>query len=263
MWIEAKVCRIFPVRVLISCKRLNVRLDEQDIDAFWGELQSSGANKGVLYSFGGFTRPALEKAQALDICCCKLYKNQPPDLPESLVLKFYCCTPKFRIRLGELPDEIWGFTTFNDLFSFRLSSETSPTVLDHLSEIYCKGEKAAIEVATKSREFPQSWSSGIEISTIHEGAPLFLSVLVEGAWEVYRGKLEAHLLDGSYSFTSGEFQGSQMSPWVDLRGPHPGPAWELVEDPPVKIEPGVGIFILEGGDFRQKAIEYYGPNASR
>lgn len=136
VWVEAKVCQIFPVKILISCKRWAKKLNEQDIDAFLGELHSSGEHKGVLYSFSGFTEPALEKALALGICCCKLYKHQPPDLPESLLFRMYCCTQQFRLALSEVPSAGWGFKTFGDLLLFRPSHENNKTVLDYLSDVY-------------------------------------------------------------------------------------------------------------------------------
>lgn len=48
VWIEARICGVFPVKVLVSCKRWDRKLNEQDIDAFVGELRSSGAHKGVI-----------------------------------------------------------------------------------------------------------------------------------------------------------------------------------------------------------------------
>src|SRR3990167_7095920 len=50
VWIEAKVCKHYPVKIYLSCKRLKRKMNEQDIDAFNGELISSGAHKGVIYS---------------------------------------------------------------------------------------------------------------------------------------------------------------------------------------------------------------------
>gem|GEM_PF-1982878 len=54
VWIEARIGP-FPVAILVSCKRLKRKINEQDLDAFIGELSSSGAHKGVLYSLAGRT----------------------------------------------------------------------------------------------------------------------------------------------------------------------------------------------------------------
>jgi hypothetical protein len=78
VWIKATLCGIFPITVLVSCKRHRRKLHEGDIDSFIGELGSSRANLGVIYSFRGFTTPALEKAKARGICCCRLYRMSLP-----------------------------------------------------------------------------------------------------------------------------------------------------------------------------------------
>jgi len=98
VWVDAKVCGIFNISVLISCKHKSRKLSVQDIDTFIGELHSTGANKGVLYSYSGFTQPAIEKAREGDIplslvsvrtcrasqtpndfllLLCKLFQDQP------------------------------------------------------------------------------------------------------------------------------------------------------------------------------------------
>src|SRR4051794_21313108 len=63
VWIEARICDHFVVKILVSCKRYSRKVDSQMLDAFIGELLSSGAHKGVIYSLVGFTRGALAKAK--------------------------------------------------------------------------------------------------------------------------------------------------------------------------------------------------------
>src|SRR5436305_14130505 len=62
VWIDTTVGGVIPLSVLVSCKRLKRRLDQQHVDAFHGELLGSRASKGVLYSFSGFTPEAVSKA---------------------------------------------------------------------------------------------------------------------------------------------------------------------------------------------------------
>jgi hypothetical protein len=261
VWIEARVCQLFPIKVLISCKRWGKKLDEQDIDAFVGELRSSGAQKGVIYSFSGFTEPAIRKAKVLDICCCKLYDSRPPDIPESLFFSVYCCTPVFRIALLEQPDRAWGIKTFDDLFALRFSGDKEGiTLIDQLATIYQEGEMEATSEMIDSRQFPKPWQVVVEFTTEEKEKPLTLKIAVEGNWKVYRGRLEAHLLKGSYSFTTGEFFGEQSLPMIDMRGPEPGPGWELVQNPPAKIELNSAVFALTEGHFREAAIRQLGPH---
>src|SRR5262245_60861561 len=59
IWVDTSIGGVIPLSILISCKRYKRRLDQQHVDAFHGELLSSGANKGVLYSYSGFTSDAI------------------------------------------------------------------------------------------------------------------------------------------------------------------------------------------------------------
>jgi Restriction endonuclease len=54
VWIEVKVLGHFPITIYVSCKDVNRPLSQQSLDAIIGELRSSGANLGVVYSTGGF-----------------------------------------------------------------------------------------------------------------------------------------------------------------------------------------------------------------
>ena len=87
VWVEAKFGQHFPIKILLSCKYWEEKLNVQDIDAFLGELRSSGAHKGVIYARTGFTQPAIGKALANDVWCCLLYRNQPPDLPDAATIR--------------------------------------------------------------------------------------------------------------------------------------------------------------------------------
>ena len=78
VWIEASMGP-FSIKMLVSCQRPKRKIDEQDIDAFIGELWSSGAHKVVLYSLMGFTTLAVEKARSQAISCCKLCRNEPAE----------------------------------------------------------------------------------------------------------------------------------------------------------------------------------------
>ena len=41
---------------------------------------------GVIYSSKGFNDTAIEKAGVNAIACCRLYRNEPSELPDSLAL---------------------------------------------------------------------------------------------------------------------------------------------------------------------------------
>ncbi|MFH1126096.1 MAG: restriction endonuclease [Candidatus Altiarchaeota archaeon] len=255
VWVEA-IVGIFPVKILISCKRLKRRINEQDMDAFVGELLSSGAHKGVVYAFSGFTAPAITKAKTLGISCCKLYQNSPAELPDSLMFVFYCCGQSWRLRLNGEAFDHWGTTSFDEVFSIRNQSGDPRTVLEMLLASFTEEEERVVRDATGIGRFPEDWTASLEIRTgSNDVAPLRISL--DGKWKVYRAKLEAHLLDGTYSFTENLFAGSQTSPWIDTQGPDPGPGWELITDPPTRLQPGVGMFILKGGKIKEGLIEHF------
>ena len=76
VWIETRFGGHIPIKILVSCKRKKAKLSQQDIDAFRGELLSSNAGMGILYSFSGFTKPALEKRNALEFPAAVYISNR-------------------------------------------------------------------------------------------------------------------------------------------------------------------------------------------
>lgn len=255
VWIEAMI-GIFPVKILISCKRLNRKINEQDMDAFVGELRSSGAHKGVVYAFSGFNGPAITKAKMLGISCCKLYQNSPAELPDSLIFVFYCCNQSWRFWWKSEAVDHWGKASFEEVFSIKNLSDDPKTVLEMLLARFTEEEERVVRDATLAGRFPENWTASLEIRPgSDEVSPLIISV--DGIWKVYKAKLEAHLLNGSYSFTENLFAGSQTSPSIDTQGSHPGPGWELIAEPPICLKPGVGMVILKGGNIREGLLEHF------
>jgi restriction endonuclease len=260
VWVEAKVCYHFPINVLISCKRLKRKLNQKDIDAFNGELFSSEARLGVLYSYSGFAANAIEKAKKLGISCCKLFENESPDIPLNLIfLSSYCCTPRISLSVVSPLDQHWNIKTWNDLFSLQFNAQGSPmAVIDAIVRSYFKGEKEALERAKKNL-FPPNWGEILECS---EDTPdkKSIKIIIRGNWNIYEGRLEAHLLEGSYNFTSGEFLGSLSTPAIDTQSSHPGPGWNLLDAPPTKrpSKPIRGVVILSGGNAKGPLLDQLG-----
>ena len=193
VWIEARIGP-FPVNILVSCKWLKRKINEQDLDAFIGELSSSGAHKGVLYSLAGFTAPAIAKARSQGISCCKLYRNEPAELPDSLFLTLYCCAGSFAVQLNPEALEDWGDATLEEVLALSdntLGLVVAP-VLDMLIEDASAQERVAIEQTLKSGTLPQGWTSGV---TIEAGKPpvVPLQIGLDFRWRVYRARLEGHI----------------------------------------------------------------------
>jgi len=254
VWVETKVLGHFALKILISCKRWKRRLSQGDLDAFRGELISSNCQLGVLYSYSGFSKPAVEKAKKLGICCCRLYENQSADIPESIFLRAYCFCPVFSIALGGEPAESWNLKTWNDLFSMTLEKRNNAPVIDYLDNEFRANQDKYSKPPAGSL-FPQAWS---QETVIKDAEGNILKIIVQGAWKVYEGKLNAYLLKGSYSFTNKDFVGRQALPFVDLRGPTPGEGWELVDHPPPGISGPTAVMILFGGSIKDNLVKEMG-----
>jgi len=261
VWIEAKVCNHFPLKVLISCKRLKRKIDQQDIDAFNGELISSEARLGVLYAYSGFTSNAMEKAKKLGVSCCRLFDNEPADIPRNLVfIDSYCCTSRISVSVMAPLDRQWNLTTWNELFSLQCEDAGLPlSVIDAISRSYRDGEK---EVVSKASEtfFPLNWVRVLECIK-EEPNKKTIKIIIRGSWNVYEGRLKAHLLKGSYNFSSQEFLGSISTPSVDTQSSHPGPGWTLLKVLPEKstMKSIRGLFIMSGGNVKESLLEQLGP----
>lgn len=260
VWVDVKVCRHFPIKILVSCKRYKRKLNQKDIDAFNGELISSGAQLGVIYSYSGFGVNAIAKAKKLGINCCRLFENHPADIPESLIfMSSYCCSPRISVSVVAPLDPYWKIKKWNDLFSLTFSDGGTPlSVIDAIVRSYRTGENEALEKIKKDF-FPSNWARILEC-TDDAKENKSLKIIIRGYWNIYEGRIEAHLLNGSYNFTSGEFMGSLSTPVVDTYSSHPGPGWTLLKKLPSKssLRPLRGMFIKTGGDAKSALIEQLG-----
>jgi len=261
VWVEAKICQHFPVKVLISCKRYKRKLNQQDIDAFNGELISSEAQLGVIYSYSGFGQNAIEKAKKLGISCCRLFENQPTDIPDSLFfMSSYCCSPRIVLSIVAPLDPYWKIKTWNDLFTLSFIDNGSPLlVIEAIMRSYHLGEAQSLETI-ESDFFPSDWARVLEC-TDEDNKNKSLKIIIRGHWNIYEGRIEAHLLDGSYNFTSGEFLGSLSTPYIDTHSSHPGPGWTLLKELPSKaaLRPLRSMLIKNSGDVKSALTDQLGP----
>lgn len=237
VWIETTACKMFPLSILVSCKRLRRKIDQSHIDTFYGELNSSRANIGVLYSYSGFTVPAISKARELGIHCCHLFQNEAPEIPKVLTLEAYHCRSSISLSVDHERLAGWGIENWGDLFNVQCpSEETNIAVVDLISRLYIEAEKSSVEATKWGVEVPQPFNVGIEITSETRSLDS-VRIFAHGKWDFYRARLEAYLLNGSYSFTAEKFVGEIAMPAVDRLSPEPGPGWEAIEAPPA-MKPG-------------------------
>ncbi len=219
VWIDIRVLGgFFVLKMLVSCKRKKASLSQQDIDAFVGELRSSGANKGVMFSYRGFTQPALKKAARLGISCCGLFEDRPADLPQVLMFSGYI----FRERVSF---ELHGATYAEVAQGLEPPNGLDADGRSVLSDLIAHYESQRPTVQSVIDAEPVSWGS--EVTFSHESDPPVVIRLRSG-WEIYRARREACLLNGAYSFTDETFAGGMSMPWIDMWSDHPGPGWDLI-----------------------------------
>lgn len=258
VWVETSFGGVFPLKILISCKRLRRPVNEQDIDAFAGELASSGAHKGVLYSFRGFTSPALEKAATLGICACRLLQNEAADIPSQLPFYAFCVVPAISVGLVAPPPPNRPLSTFADLFSLRSGTdESGPPFGSFVASVLIQAHADALAALTPADALP---SVREKVVTIHDnsGEVPDIKVYIGLRWLVYRGTAFMNLLNGSYSYTTGQFVGTEA---ITLRPPAqlPDTAWELVEGAQEVTEAWGVTFRKPLGDVPQILQDILGP----
>src|ERR1019366_1641336 len=256
VWIEAKVCGMFPVKILVSCKRKRRPLNEQDIDAFIGELRSSGAHKGVLYSFAGFTAGALEKAERLGICCCRLLRRTAASLPPSVIFQVFHCRPEITVGFSRPLDPRWGLTSFEDLLALKMPGpDGEESVLDFMARIFVERFKTSSHQRGPAVALPPDWQQGIGIRD-NDGEREDITLVLKGTWAIYTTRAEAVLFDGTYSVSGGGFVGPPSGPLPGKADPRP--SWTRLESP-ADTDGLMGITLSQGlGDIREILRESFG-----
>lgn len=257
VWVEAMICQMFPIKIYVSCKFTNTKINEQDMDAVIGELRSSGANKGVIYSKIGFTDEAIIKAAKVDISCCKLYDNQPPDLPEFLLLKQYLVRSAICFKIVKMDTENPP-KTYDDLFKVEIKNingdKNKILFLDRVVILLQKLEKHAMKEENKECLLPKDWVITSELETHNNKGKIKIKLGIH--WKIFEAKLRAWLTNGSYSFTEKIFIGEQTSPVIDIQSAYPGNGWQLLEKRP-EISGSFMVIFFNNGDYKNALLENF------
>src|SRR6266542_1344050 len=217
VWIESSVAG-FPIRILVSCKYYNKKLSQQDIDAFIGELRSSGANKGVIYSKHGFYEDAIKKAKINEIACCILLQDANPSelIPDKLTIPVYA-------RRGRISCNATGLD-FKLNVSLFLKSKNRRT-----------GRRMWLDIADATKRMIHE-NDNEQMSTVLRAAssisPRPVELQINYTWVYYRAEVEALLVSGSYNFSDNLFKGTITSPMIDRMNPDLGVGWTRLEAKP-------------------------------
>lgn len=238
VWVEAKIAGHFPVSILISCKDYGRKVNVQQMGAFINEVQSTGASTGVIYARNGFSEAAVEKARAYGMSCCRLYENEPADMPMVLTFQQFVSKPQFQHQVTYVRN-VPSILTWGELYDLAL--RTDGTVMNALDEALRDLQNNWLETLVV-RRLPQGARRSLVLALNDDGI-VHIDVILKYAH--YRGRIEAQLIAGSYCVTDGSFLGSQTGPVIDTWSLHPGPGWEAVEpDTPV---PANAVILVFGG----------------
>jgi len=252
--VETTLLNQFPIKILISCKRIMKKLNQNDIDTFLGNLHSSEAAFGMIYSYSGFTKYAIEKAENIGtICCCNLYENRPPEIPQVIIMSSYCCIPRISFEVHGDIDERSKLKTYNDLFFQDIINAKGKKIIDVLSEKY---HEATEELRKKATDKPFLMDWKVPIGCFNDDFSNIELIYII-SWEIYRGKIDAYLIKGSYIYGKNIFIGQQKSPDIDLHGLTPGPGWELIPRDKINTESTNMVVMLYPSDIREGLLKSF------
>jgi hypothetical protein len=105
-------------------------------------------------------------------------------------------------------------------------------------------ERLAVERLTEGLSFPPSFEASIDFAL--RGVSERVRVIASARWNVYRSKIDAFLVRGSYSFSTNEFKGQFSTPSIDMWSSHPGDGWTLLTEVPSQFKNRV-VFVRHGG----------------
>jgi hypothetical protein len=241
VWIEWRLFGHYPCKALASCKYLGRKLHQQDIDHFNGEFQSSGAQVGIVYSKEGYNDNAIDKSRKLGFHCCRLYRDQPPEIPTHLISSIYlfqpCCMMLMTGEAGDRPLTLWKDALALPHFDY--------TVLVSLAAKYDEFQKMANHKDTwrKAKE-GEEWF----VQVTDDRGPLFVGIRT--FYKVWKAKADYMLLEGSYNFSSEDFQGQQKAPVVDMHSFNPDPCWEPITELPDEFPVNSAAIIMSGSSVK-------------
>ena len=237
-------------------------------------MRNFRAHLGVLYSYSGFTEPAIEKAKKLlpPIECCRLFASQPAELPGMLRFQGFYCDPAAGLFVRPSQDTTgWENTTWRIAFdtsahdtkvainphwavTFNVGQGIEArTILDEIALWFEAAEASAAE-ANNGRGFPASCEFDFTVPETPSRSRLNCTAWLP--WRVFRVRVELPLLNGSYSYTRNSFHGD-IKPQPFVWPPQPeGGDWEEVDKLPteggwIKFVPrgynGREVFLLQFG----------------
>lgn len=241
VWVRFSLGGHIPISILVSCKDHRRRLDIHDIESFHAEILSTRAHLGILYARGGFSAPAIDKARALRIACCRLFDNAPPESPTELLMSAFVAWPCYRLMALPIGGEVPSDLRWRDIFSVtgRVKDVSKPIV--EILAGFCMGmfdRAEGVRASTSSRMGPEDITGVCDV--VPSGGPPFrLSGVL--TWDWFEGTLDAFRLAGSLNVTEPNFSGAVTLGPIPLQHRPPSSTWRRCERP--SVEP-IGLRVL-------------------
>lgn len=210
------------VSMLVSCKDHARPIDIQGVESCSAEMRSTGAAYGILYSRSGFSESAIAKGRALNIACCKLFTNQPPEVPAELFVEVFAAYPCYTMTAqarGEYDRQLrWHHFLKHPFLA-------DPSIRYPAAHAICMTMSALFQRAASSTSAATGHDSLIEQIEVREAAfpPFDVHLALDWAW--YTCKLNAYRISGSINYTDGAFTGSTTFPLLPLDRAPPSTQW--------------------------------------
>lgn len=244
VWINAKFGGHWPLSILVSCKDHKSKLDINDVGTFLEEKRSTGANYGVIYSKSGFTKHAIEKAKVNGIACCRLYQNEPADIPELIIFESFACLPQIQLRAIKIQSS-HNIRVWNDIFDLDDEGEK---FIDYIEREFHIAEQQSVENVAQTLSFPVNWELILRLVSDNKDEKIVIKIIA--VWRKFKAQVEATLLNGSYSILDNSFKGSFAGPWIDTQSTHPGNGWVEIDDSKFVLPKNNMLAILYSGNIK-------------
>lgn len=228
-WIETSFLGHYPTSILISCKDHRRRLDVGAIEQFAGEIQSTGATFGIIYSRSGFTGSAIEKGRQLNISCCRLLENGTPEHPAELLVETFLVLPEYAFQVEQPSEKAPCDLRWPRVGPMAVEGAVrSVPVVDGLSvtcrEMFDRANEMPISVGRDDR--PRDLAASLLIPAAKHHPRFRIRILL--VWHWFRAKLDAYRLSGSVNQSQQTFSGTTVTPVISLTSPPAMTAWDRV-----------------------------------
>jgi len=236
IWVVGEIAGI-EINILVSCKKYKRRVNHQDIDAFYGELASSKASLGIIYSYSSFSNNAILKASALGIQCMTFFNNEFPRISEAIIFPeiYYWRMHKLGID-AYLGDNSPTPTTqyWIELFENGVNSNTGNNIL---CDIICVLQDLPSRNTCRQEGVIHDCLS-FECS--YEMIPILVQIKIH--WRIFHALNKGFKLFGAFCFNKNRFQGEQTTPSFPLDSWDFSDDWEELQSFPTQEKQGISIY---------------------